>query len=220
MQLQLCLLLCFCSVINSSGYSLLFKHPMLLKPYLGGVFPQHMLEFTISAAALQSTFGFFHPQTVVLIRGGFPLLSPGRSGPAISILQRSERRCGRVEPAGGQRGGTRPWGAVCWSWSCWRDLHPLGAALTLVCVPCDPMCLWVVSGPAAQWVLLARGALLQHTLIHRQCHPKQGSSRLLNNLCAAGMGCRTSRHSSGTQLIKVRLGWAALNRTPLGIHLQ
>lgn len=77
MQLQLCLLLCFCSVINSSGYSLLFKHPMLLKPYLGGVFPQHMLEFTISAAALQSTFGFFHPQTVVLIRGGFPLLSRG-----------------------------------------------------------------------------------------------------------------------------------------------
>lgn len=51
MQPQLCLLLRFCSVMNSSGYSLLFKHPMPLKPYLGGVFPQHMLEFTASAAA-------------------------------------------------------------------------------------------------------------------------------------------------------------------------
>lgn len=76
-QPQLCLSLRFCSVINSSGYSLLFKHPVLLKPYLGGVFPQHMLEFTVSAAALQSTFGFSHPQTAVVIRGGFPLLSRG-----------------------------------------------------------------------------------------------------------------------------------------------
>lgn len=107
MRLQLCLLLRFCSVINSSGYSLLFKHPMLLKSYLGGVFPQHMLEFTVSAVALQSTFGFFHPQTVVLIRGGFPLLS-WRSGIAISILQRSKNRSARAQPAGRQVGGRGP----------------------------------------------------------------------------------------------------------------
>lgn len=70
-------LIALCSAINSSECSLLFKHPVLPKPYLGGVFPQHMLEFTVSAAALQSTFGFSHPQTAVLIRGGFPSLSRG-----------------------------------------------------------------------------------------------------------------------------------------------
>lgn len=70
-------LITLCSAINSSECSLLFKHPVLPKPYLGGVFPQHMLEFTVSAAALQSTFGFSHPQTAVLIRGGFPSLSRG-----------------------------------------------------------------------------------------------------------------------------------------------
>lgn len=67
----------WCSAINSSECSLLFKHPVLPQPYLGGVFPQHMLEFTVSAAALQSTFGFSHPQTAELIRGGFPSLSWG-----------------------------------------------------------------------------------------------------------------------------------------------
>lgn len=70
-------LITLCSAINSSECSLLFKHPVLPQPYLGGVFPQHMLEFTVSAAALQSTFGFSHPQTAVLIRGGFPSLSRG-----------------------------------------------------------------------------------------------------------------------------------------------
>lgn len=112
MQLQLCLLLCFCSVINSSGYSLLFKHPMLLKPYLGGVFPQHMLEFTISAAALQSTFGFFHPQTVVLIRGGFPLLS--RGGQAQQLAFRRDLRGDVVELSlqVGSVGGRGP-GVLC-----------------------------------------------------------------------------------------------------------
>lgn len=220
MQLQLCLLLCFCSVINSSGYSLLFKHPMLLKPYLGDVFPQHMLEFTASAAALQSTFGFFHPQTVVLIRGGFPLLSRGGQAQQLAFCRDLRGDVAELSPQVGSMGGPWPWGAVCLSWSCRRDLHPLGTALTWEHKEHAPMCLWVVSGPAVQWVLMARRALLQHTLIHRQCHHKQGSSRLLNNLCATGMGCRTSWHSSGTHLINVRLGRAALHRTPLGINLQ
>lgn len=119
-QPQLCLLLHFCSVINSSGDSLLFKHPVLPKPYLGGVFPQHMLEFTVSAAALQSTFGFSHPQTAVLIRGGFPLLSWGGQAqqlafyrdPSIVMGELSLQEGGGRAPSMGHRAlgsSPKPW---------------------------------------------------------------------------------------------------------------
>lgn len=116
-QPQLCLLLRFCSVINSSGYSFLFKRPVLLKPCLGGGFPQHMLEFTVSAAALQSTFGFSRPRTAVLIRGGFPLFSwAGQAwqlafcrDPRIAMGELSLQERGGRAPGAGQRGlGSSP----------------------------------------------------------------------------------------------------------------
>lgn len=93
-------LIALCSAINSSECSLLFKHPVLPKPYLGGVFPQHMLEFTVSAAALQSTFGFSHPQTAVLIRGGFPSLSRGGQAQQFAFCRELRAAVAEAHPAG------------------------------------------------------------------------------------------------------------------------
>lgn len=104
-------LIALCSAINSSECSLLFKHPVLPKPYLGGVFPQHMLEFTVSAATLQSTFGFSHPQTAVLIRRGFPSLS--RGGQAQQFAFCREPRAAVAELIQPERGTEIPaWGRV------------------------------------------------------------------------------------------------------------
>lgn len=107
-QPQLCLLLRFCSVINSSGYSRLFKHPVFLPPYRGGGFPQHMLEFTASAAAPQSTFGFSHPQTAALIRGGFPSLSWGGQAQQLAFCRHPPTALGELPARGRGGSGARP----------------------------------------------------------------------------------------------------------------
>jgi len=65
-----------------------------------------MLEFTVRAATLQSTFGFSRPQTAVLIRGGFPLLSRGGQAQQLAFCRDPRTALGELSPR--DRGGRAP----------------------------------------------------------------------------------------------------------------
>lgn len=67
-----------------------------------------MLEFTVSTAALQSTFGFFHPQTLVLIRGGFPLLSRGGQAQQLAFCRDLKGDVAELSLQVGSVGGCGP----------------------------------------------------------------------------------------------------------------